>query len=108
MQCNQMTGKKLAQQVMECYGTSDVFALVEQVGVSLTYGRWHPVTLGEFNKKTRSICINLNATIDQKLIIAHELGHYFAADLPGQRSRAKEETIAEDFAAVIMVQKPSP
>ncbi|GAA4451146.1 hypothetical protein GCM10023189_12770 [Nibrella saemangeumensis] len=103
-----MNGKELAQQVIERYGTSDAFALVERAGISLSYGRWHPVTLGEYDKKTRSICINLNAAIDKELIIAHELGHYFAADLPGQRSRAEEEQIAEDFAAELKAQRPSP
>ncbi len=103
-----MNGKALAQWVIERYGTSDVFALIDRVGISLTYARWHPVTLGEFDKKKKSICINLNATVAKERIIAHELGHYFAEEIPDKRSRAEEEQLAEDFAAELTAQKPSP
>ncbi|MEZ0609390.1 ImmA/IrrE family metallo-endopeptidase [Fibrella sp. WM1] len=97
-----MTGSELAKQVMQRYGTSDVAELARRAGVVVRYERWHPVTLGEYHPKTRTICINLNASLAQASILAHELGHFFIHDAGLTVSRQDEETIAQAFAETLL------
>jgi Zn-dependent peptidase ImmA (M78 family) len=92
-----MSGKELAQNIISQYQTTDVFELSKQAGVILIFEKWHPSTIGEFDKKTKEIRINLNATIAQERIIAHELGHFFLNETQGNYTRQEEETIVGDF-----------
>lgn len=92
-----MNGVKLAKKVVDQYGTTNVFELVECVGITLIYAHWHPTTMGEFHKKTKTICVNLNAPMEKEKIIAHELGHYFMAENAIILSRMEEEKAVEEF-----------
>jgi Zn-dependent peptidase ImmA (M78 family) len=96
-----MTGTELAQQVIKRYGTADVAELARLAGVTVRYERWHPVTVGEYHKTTRTICINLNASVKQSRILAHELGHFFIHETGMIVSRAEEEVMAEEFAGAL-------
>ncbi len=95
-------GKILAQNTIQKYATNDVFLLCKKTEIELRYEKWHPVTLGEFDKKTNTICINLTTKIDPKQIIAHELGHYFIHQMELKFSRIEEEKIIENFAKILL------
>ena len=58
-----MTGKELAQQVLDKYGTTDVLAIAKQLTIKVIYQKWHPSTVGEFDRKTKTIYINLIKTV---------------------------------------------
>jgi Zn-dependent peptidase ImmA (M78 family) len=92
-----MTGSELAQKVRHQYGPADVFELVQATGVTILYAHWHPTTMGEFHKKTKTIYVNLNASIEKEHIIAHELGHYFIDYFGLKMSKDKEEKTVNDF-----------
>jgi Zn-dependent peptidase ImmA (M78 family) len=94
-----MSGIFLAKLTIEKYRTSNILELVERVGITLVYEKWHPITHGEFNKKTKQITINLNSPLPKERIIAHELGHYFADVLDNQLDTNMHEQIAEEFAS---------
>lgn len=98
----EMTGSELAQQVMQRYQTTDVVQLAQRAGVVVRYERWHPVTLGEYHPKTRTICINLNAPGAQARILAHELGHVFIHDAGLVLLRRDEEAMANAFAETLL------
>lgn len=96
-----------AKDIIERFGTSDVFQIAEKVGVKIFYESWNPVTIGEFDWKTKTICVNLRALKNdgdimrlEKLIVAHELGHFFAADLKLEKS--EEEKFAREFAETLI------
>ena len=95
-------GKILAQNTIQKYATKDIFLLCKKAKIELRYEKWHPITLGEFDKKTNTICINLRANIDPKQIIAHELGHYFIHQMELKLSRIEEEKIVEGFAKILL------
>ncbi len=86
--------------VIEKFGTRDCFSIAEKAGVKIVYGNWHPVTIGEYDKKARTISVNLRALTGNKhskeTIVAHELGHFFAAEF--NLSRHEEEAFAVNFA----------
>lgn len=86
------------------FETKDVYAIAEQSSVKIIYGSWHPVTAGEFDKKTRTICVNRQALENNRFseqeIIAHELGHFFALNFAFNRT--DEENFACEFAKVLL------
>ncbi len=88
-----------AVEIAEKFGTSDAFEIARKCGVSVIYESWHPVTVGEFDRKNRAIHVNLRAAeknIDFEKIVAHELGHFFALDL--KLDKSAEENFAHEFA----------
>jgi Zn-dependent peptidase ImmA (M78 family) len=94
-------------EIVRRYKTRDVFALAEKAGVKIVYESWHPVTRGEFERKTKTIRVNRralanspNALEAERIIIAHELGHFFALDLKLERS--EDENFACEFAECLM------
>lgn len=95
-----MKASEIARKIVEEFGTNDVFAIAEKAGVKIVYENWYPVTIGEYDKKSRQICVNLRAVSDNKAaerkIIAHELGHFFSAEFDFDRKR--EENFACEFA----------
>ena len=95
-------GLSLAKSVISRFGTDCVFEIARKANVSIIYGKWFPVTLGEFDKKKRRITVNENAQIPFEKIIAHELGHYFLGELSPQRRRDaeifNEEKFCDEFA----------
>ncbi len=99
-----MKGFETAKKVMEKYGTRDCFAIAEKAGVKIVDENWHPVTIGEFDRKAKTIRVNLRALTDNKYskeaVVAHELGHFFAAEF--NLSRAEEEIFAAEFAAELI------
>lgn len=118
-------GDELARRVAAEYGTRDVFALARLAGVKLVWRRWPLVTVGECDPRTKTISVNLAALARAqagevwlsrqslaRVIIAHELGHFFAAR-PGQapggkgEGRAVGEAVAHSFAATLL-QLPFP
>jgi Zn-dependent membrane protease YugP len=96
-----MTAAETAKKLVEKFGTSDVFALAQLSNVKIVYADWHPVTVGEYDKRAREIRVNRRALTSGKFsereIVAHELGHHFAAEF--NFDRATEEIFACDFAA---------
>lgn len=95
-----MKAGETARKIIEKFGTRDCFLIAEKAGVRIVYEKWHPVTVGEYDKKTRTICVNLRALTDNKFsaekIVAHELGHFFAGEY--NFDRKTEEEFARDFA----------
>ena len=98
-----MSGTALALKIITEYNTNNVFTLARQAGVTIIYEKWYPITYGEFHKKTKTIYVNLNAPIEKKHIIAHELGHYFSELLGNNLNKIEEEKIAEDFAECMKI-----
>ncbi len=92
-----MTGKELAQKVVKQYSTTDILAIAKQLNINVIYQKWHPSTIGEFDKKTKTICINLNADIDPLSILAHELGHFFIDKMNLKFDKNVEEDIVNNF-----------
>lgn len=99
--------KTVAQKVIEKFGTNNVFAIAERAGVKIVYESWYPVTIGEFERKTRTIRVNRKAIEDNKdilnfaeKIVAHELGHFFAVNL--NLEKIEEEDFAHKFAERLM------
>ncbi len=90
--------------VIEKFGTRDCFAIAEKSGVRIVYESWHPSTVGEYDKISKTICVNRrafeNGKFSEKTIIAHELGHFFAARF--NLDRKAEELYAEEFAAQLV------
>lgn len=101
-----MDAKDLVRIVVEKYGTNDVFKVAEKAGVRIIYESWYPTTIGEFEKETKTIRVNRralenkNAAQLERIIIAHELGHFFALDLELERS--EDEVFAREFAAELL------
>lgn len=92
----------IARKIIAEFGTSDVRQIAEKAGVRIVFEHWHPVTIGEYEKKTCMIRVNQRAgevgegASNFAKIIAHELGHYFAADL--KLKKTDEEVFARAFA----------
>lgn len=92
-------GLKKADEVVARFETHDVFEIARRAGISVVYESWHPVTVGEFERKTGTIRVNLRAQekgISFAKIVAHELGHFFAVDL--KLNKKDEEFFASAFA----------
>ena len=88
------------------YGTRDPFEIARRCGVSVVRESWYPVTIGEFERRTKTIRLNLqalensgNAAALEKKIVAHELGHFFAGDL--KLEKAEEENFCHEFARIL-------
>lgn len=95
--------KNLINQIVYKCGSRDVFEIAESAGVKIVYESWHPSTIGEFERKGRTIRVNRialeksdNAETLEKKIIAHELGHFYAIDLKLEQN--EEEKFARAFA----------
>lgn len=99
-----MKASETAKTVIEKFGTPDVFVIAEKSGVKIVYQSWQPVTIGEYDKKTKTICVNRrafeNGKISKEAIVAHELGHFFAAEFDFDRQA--EECFAAEFAAELL------
>lgn len=95
-------GFSLAQSVIAQFATRDPFELALRAGVKITYAHWYPVTWGEFDQRSTSICLNLAAPIPPAEILAHELGHYFSNLETPKRSKLEEEKMAEEFAEALL------
>lgn len=99
--------QKIIDKTARANSPRDVFSIAEKVGVKITYGKWFPMTIGEFDKKTKTIFVNQNALVKalnpdalERKIIAHELGHFFANDL--NLGKKEEEKFAMEFAAKLL------
>ena len=97
--------ENFVDRVARDYGTRDVFAIAEKAKVPIIYESWHPVTYGEFERKTKTISVNLralaaieNASDFERTIVAHELAHFFARDW--RLEREAEENFARRFAEI--------
>lgn len=99
--------KKTIAEIVEKTGSRDVFLIAEKAGAAIIYESWHPATIGEFERKTKTIRVNRNALEKaenaeaiRKKIVAHELGHFFAADL--KLGKKEEEQFARLFAEELL------
>ncbi len=88
---------ELAEQVFLRFKTCGIFEIAERAGVRIVYQKWFPVTLGEFDWRTKTIIVNENAAIEKEKIIAHELGHYFLREFD-VKDIADEEKFCDEFA----------
>ncbi|MDQ3061854.1 MAG: ImmA/IrrE family metallo-endopeptidase [Acidobacteriota bacterium] len=95
--------ENLIDEIAREYGTRDVYQIAGKAGVSIIYESWHPATVGEFERKTKTIRVNRNAPgkaedaeNTQRKIVAHELGHFFAVDL--KMDKKEEEKFSHSFA----------
>ena len=84
----------MAKSISSEFGTNNVFEIARRLDISITYAKWFPVTLGEFDRKNKRITVNQNAKIPFEKIVAHELGHYFAQNL----KLVEEEKFCDEFA----------
>lgn len=91
---------EVAERIVGRFGTRDVFEIAVKSGVKIVYERWHPTTIGEFNRKNKIVCVNLNASETIEKIIAHELGHFFALNL--NLGKKEEENFACEFAEILL------
>jgi hypothetical protein len=69
-------GMKLARRVVDEFDTRNPRTIAERVGVQVSYLRWPLVTVGEFDSKTSTINVNLNALQYAK----QESDRWFSAD----------------------------
>jgi hypothetical protein len=99
--------ENLIDEIAREYGTRDVYQIACKAGVSIIYESWYPVTVGEFEKKTKTIRVNRNAPgkaedaeNTQRKIVAHELAHFFAIDL--KMDKKEEEKFARSFAEKLL------
>ena len=90
-------GEELAENIIEQFGTQSILQVCQIAKINIRYEKWHPVTLGEFDRKNNTIFINLNANIDQTQIIAHEIGHYFIHQKGIKLNRNEEEMVVDFF-----------
>ena len=97
----------LAKSVIGKYGTNDPFIIAEKAGVRVIYESWYPTAIGEFEREGKTIRVNRralennkNAADLERIIVAHELGHYFALDL--NLDRKDEENFAGEFAVELL------
>ena len=88
-------------------GTPDVFEIARSNGVTIVYGSWHPITIGEFERCTKTIRVNTRALVGTEhegkqeiKIIAHELGHFFATSM--EMNSESEEAFAHAFAMALV------
>lgn len=95
--------KNFVDEITGRFETTDVFELAGRAGVKIVYESWHPVTIGEFERNTKTIRVNLRALENKtdsadlkEIIVAHELGHFFAIDL--KLTELEEERFAHAFA----------
>lgn len=99
-----MNATETAKKIIKKFGTADVFQIAEKADVKIVYESWFPSTVGEFDKKTKTICVNRRALETEKFserkIIAHELGHFFALEF--NFDRKTEEAFAENFAVELL------
>lgn len=95
-----MNAIETARNVIEEFGTANVFVIAKRSNVRIVYGSWHPVTMGEYDKRTKTICVNRRALENEKRseqkIVAHELGHFFAGQF--DLDKKAEEIFACQFA----------
>ena len=93
------TADALAEKVFGKFRTRDVFELAAGAGLTIVYRRWFPVTVGELDRRAKTICVNEAAEIDRRTIIAHELGHYFLHEFGARpAAAADEEKFCDEFA----------
>ena len=97
----------MLREILGIMQSSDVYELAQLAGARIVRARWPLVTVGEWSERTREIRVNLAAVemaaarglaaekVEQA-IIAHELGHVFAARAG---TLAEREAAARDFAA---------
>ena len=98
-----MKAEAFARKIVERFGTDDVYKIAEKNDVSIVYESWYPVTIGEFERKTKTIRVNLRALKNkendkhlERTIIAHELGHFYAEKF--NFDKKDEENFAHEFA----------
>ncbi len=100
---NSDLGLSVAKSVVTGFGTNNVFEIAQNLNISITYAKWFPVTLGEFDKKNRRITVNKNAEIPFEKIIAHELGHYFVwLNFELRHLNFDEEKFCDEFAEELL------
>lgn len=92
-----MNAKELTGKIFEKYGTREASEIAAKSGVKVVFQRWFPATYGEFDWKTKTICVNDNAAIGREKIIAHELGHFFRREF-NIENIADEEKFCDEFA----------
>jgi len=92
-------GLSLATEVASRFQTKCVFEIARKSNIAIVYGKWFPVTLGEFDIKNKRITVNENGEIPFERVVAHELGHYFLRENfePGPLS-FDEEKFCDEFA----------
>ncbi|MCY7345663.1 MAG: ImmA/IrrE family metallo-endopeptidase [Pyrinomonadaceae bacterium] len=96
-----MSGDEFVERVFLNFGAKNVFEIAEKVGVKIVYQKWFPVTLGEFDWRTKTIIVNENAPIPLEKIVAHELGHYFLKEFKIENV-ADEESFCDEFAVEML------
>ena len=87
--------------------TRDVFEIARANGVAIVYESWYPITIGEFERGTKTIRVNeraIAAAVDGRKVeiktIAHELGHFFAASM--RMNSKSEEAFSREFATALV------
>ena len=91
------TARRLAEDIFSQFQTRDVYEIAEKSNIKIVNQKWFPVTLGEFDWKTKTIIVNENAAVKKERIIAHELGHYFLRQFD-VKNVADEEKFCDEFA----------
>ena len=66
--------ENLIEEIAREYGTRDVYQIAGKAGVSIIYESWHPATVGEFERKTKTIRVNRSAP--GKAVQVREPGNY--------------------------------
>jgi hypothetical protein len=102
-----ITGFEFAEKVAAAFGTREVYAIATAQGVTIARESWYPITVGEYERKSQTIWVNEQALVAdddthhvETRIIAHELGHHFAARL--DMDRETEERFAHEFAHALV------
>jgi Zn-dependent peptidase ImmA (M78 family) len=96
-----MKSDELARKIRARFQTRDVYAIADKSRIRIINQKWHPVTLGEFDWRAKTIYVNENAAIKSEKIIAHELGHYFLKFFE-VKNVADEERFCDEFAGCLL------
>lgn len=105
---------KLVKKLIKKYGTRNPLTLAQELGIHIRYKEYTDDTKGYFVKLLRNkfIIVNSNlSTYDQRIVIAHELGHALLHHSKGDAMireytlfpRGRHENEANKFAAELLI-----
>lgn len=77
--------------------------LAEQIGLTVEFAEWYPVTAGELHIQDRRVVVNSRSHVPADQVIAHEIAHYllYSSDLQVN----DEEELCDNFAGLLMEDK---
>lgn len=73
-----------------------VLNVAAELGLTIRFAKWCPVTAGEISHVRSEIVVNQNADVPFEQIVAHEIGHFIVRQK--QITTVNEEAFCDRFA----------